>query len=321
MLHFQLNTIIVALISVISNITPSFSQTNTLSLFDYAPLEERGVGFISLSDIYMVDGQAIPDIIKLGIENAEYIPLPSPYRERFLSGCQLTELDSVFIYNYENDILKGFQIKQLKVVAMLDFYTTEGDWPYNQENYMVGFEINNKDLTEFNEELSQVIIAVGKRNPFERGSITPIIWSRIESSDQGYLSKIPDNKTIFLDLEIPPHRIGEHYKYDTDTYFYSLKNLINTENEVFARHLVILNKQTMKVVSERIFDETEGITLSKLNVTDEANDFWDSQWTGKLFKHKAPVVFGFQYFSFGCPTMIVLDPAEDDLYINCDNRH
>jgi hypothetical protein len=46
-----------------------------------------------------------------------------------------------------------------------------------------------------------------------------------------------------------------------------------------------------------------------------------NQWTGKLFKYKAPVIFGFNGESFGCPHISFLDFSEQSIYKNCDCRH
>ena len=46
-----------------------------------------------------------------------------------------------------------------------------------------------------------------------------------------------------------------------------------------------------------------------------------NQWTGKLFKNKENVIFGFQYHSFSCPYITVLSKKPAQIEINCDNRH
>jgi hypothetical protein len=62
------------------------------------------------------------------------------------------------------------------------------------------------------------------------------------------------------------------------------------------------------------------------NFTEGSEDYEDSanireQWTGRLFKNKPPVSFGFEYQSFGYHGITLLSETEKEIWISCDNRH
>jgi len=79
----------------------------------------------------------------------------------------------------------------------------------------------------------------------------------------------------------------------------------------FARRLLVLDSETNDRVYETIYYESEGTSLNPLNY----------QWTGKLFKNKPAVIFGFQIHSFDCPTIQFLSMSEKEISLYCDNNH
>jgi hypothetical protein len=62
--------------------------------------------------------------------------------------------------------------------------------------------------------------------------------------------------------------------------------------------------------------------LYPLNFADEGHTPY--QWTGRLFKEKPMVLFGFDYNHFFCPYMFVLSKAKNAIgmiVINCEDRY
>ncbi|WP_045464146.1 hypothetical protein [Sporocytophaga myxococcoides] len=283
------------------------------------------VGFISLSDIYPLsehaDSLAIPNFEDVNKNNLQYFKLSSEYRNRFLSKTKISKDDSVFIYDYSNDVLFSFPVKKLNVVAYLSVYVDKSDCPCSQYDYMIGFEINKDSLTGFDKYLNYSLAYVGKENPFILGQMRPISWERIDIKEfPVQKSNIANN--VFRQLDL---KKGNAYLYNSELYRYYIQEYmeISTGSYLAHRLLIVLDRKGENLIMERAFSESEGTSMVPLNfgIEHSNNDDLKEQWTGYLFKDKPQVVFGFESHSFGCPNIIFLDSKERDLYINCDNRH
>ncbi|MNU89780.1 hypothetical protein D3C71_796300 [compost metagenome] len=301
-------------------VIPTPEKKEDLVIFDMMPIEgNQELGFISISDIHPIsehpDSLAIPDISEKPIDSVRYFKLNKVYRKRFLTATGISETDQVFIFDYSRDMLVSFPVSKLNVVAHLNIYASDEDAPYSQFDYMFGFEVSRKDLKGFdNEYFSDVLIFVGKKNPFERGKLKPIVWRKTEKKQfpVAKMSKEGVNRSKRF-------TVGNTYTFTKDSLQYYVQELSNGENSL-ARRLLVLNTKTDKMVFERLYEESEGVSLAPLNHKDKEYDFIN-QWTGQLFKNRAPVLFGFQYFSFGCPEISFIEKNAEDIYLNCDNRH
>lgn len=288
-----------------------------LELFDIQLFEKsnkESFGFISLSEIYTLsaypdshDSLAMPHHNE--IKDFQYIKLESTYRERFLSRTNISETDKVFIYDYATDIHRSFKVKDLQVAAYLNIYTSPEECPCPEYYYMIGFEIKGKLLKGFEKYFNNTFAYVGKESPFVRGHLKPIVWETTRSEYFPYnASKVDSVKDSFgYGISVA----GNSYKFEVEGFQYFIQDMIDRKNEVIARILVVIKPETKEIVCEKFYSDSEGTSLAPLR----------EQWTGKLFKNKPPVVFGFEYHSFGCPGISFLDRVESDIYINCDNRH
>lgn len=309
-----------------------------LAIFDLELRKNESVGFISLSDVYPLserpDSLAIPNLEdelndKLGklpenptdesiekvkdqfIKNAEYFILSSKYRKIFLSKTKILETDLVFIYDYSLDVLISFTVKNLNIVACLNIYGA--DWPYSQNDYMIGFEINKKFLTGFGKYPSNTLVYVGKENPFVQGQLKHIVWKKIETTDfptSAVSSK--DTSELREYFRAYQYVTGTTYKYEKEGLQYFIQDFIRLQdNFIPAKRLIVIDLKTKETIFNKHYFSSEGTSFAPLN----------NQWTGKLFKNKPPVIFGFQYESFGCPSITLLDSMENEVGINCDSRH
>lgn len=292
--------------------------TQPLNLYQLYDLEEstgKKVGFISLSDIYPLsdhkDSLAIPDLDNIrDKKELQYFVLSTKYRKRFLDKTGITESDSVFVYDYLADVLLSFPVKSLNVSANLNAYAESG----NQYDYEIGFGINNKLLDKLNKYSN--LVFVGKKNPFAKGQMKPMVWKEIHANE------FPSKKKK-LSNAIQNGKRGKSYLYDAGKYQYFIQDFYETGNSeyIIQRHLIVVDKQNNgKVIIERLFINGEGSSVAPLNGNPNYPAMKE-QWTGKLLKDKPEVVFGFEWFSFGCPNIFFLDSQEKDIYINCDNRH
>ncbi len=299
--------------------TPA-EKKEELVIFDMMPVDgNEEIGFISLSDIHPVsehpDSLAIPDISEKPIDSVRYFKLNKEYRKRFLTATGISETDKVFMFDYSTNALVSLPVKKLNVVANLNIYSSDEDAPFSQFDYMFGFEVSRKDLKGFDSEyFGDVLVSVGKENPFERGKLKPIVWRKTDKK-QFPLAKM-SKEGIKRSSQFT---VANTYTFTKDSLQYYVQELSKEESSP-ARRLLVLNTKTDKVVFERVYEESEGVGLAPLNHKDKEYDFVN-QWTGQLFKDRAPVIFGFQYFSFGCPEISFMDRKLKDIYLNCDNRH
>lgn len=290
-----------------------------IALYRLSPIEKSNMGFVSLSDNYPLsthpDSLAIPDIKAKGPKSAKYFKLDQTYRKRFLSKTKTAETDQVFIYDYATNALAAFAVKDLNVVAMLNVYSDESDWPYAQEDYMFGFEIKLNGLKGFGAYFNTVLVALCKKNPFEAHALKPVVWKKIKASDFPQKAVKKD-----VALQAGKYTPGASYRFEGEGFQYFVRDYVR-DNHTFARRLVVLQPKTQKIIYEKVYSESEGVSLAPLNDVDNSKDTSISQWIGKLFKNKAAVIFGFEYQSFGCPIITILGQPAEEIYINCDNRH
>ena len=89
--------------------------------------------------------------------------------------------------------------------------------------------------------------------------------------------------------------------------------------KIFERELVVVDKLGNTLFKRRMY-QGEGMSLVGLNnYHDYKNEKF--QWAGQLFKDLPPVVFGFEWFSFGCEGLDFIVPYEERIDFKCDNRH
>lgn len=292
-------------------------------LVDLEENENKKVGFVSLSDSYPLskhpDSLAIPDFYNVKKENREYFKLEQEYRKRFLSKTKISETDSLFAYNYSTNALLSFSIKDLSAVAYLNNYrSVDNCHPCDQYDYRIGFEIKKSLLNELGNSYQNTLVYVGKENPFVLGQMKSIIWKKIRPSEFPIEKSNPKTQYRYTDT-----KRDKAYLYESNEFQYFLQDLIKINTDkVWERHFLIIDKRNEEVVVERVFQYSESQSLAPLNLGEPSEDYVNhpEQWTGKLLKNKPKVVFGLQWVSFSCPSLILLG-LEKEIYINCDNRH
>lgn len=266
--------------------------------------------FISVSDIYTDKNPVPADFLKkqkeLPFEKMSYIELDDSYRKKMLDGIHITENDSLFLYNYETNTLQKIPLNKLKAVAYLSPYTSEGD-EIDQDSYMLGFQIESQKGNDIFDKYTNVIAYFGAKNPFVENKMRMIKWEKASADIQ---------KKYFAGSTL---KYGGTYQYKYENLTYYVQDLLE-EYGTQERKLVVINDHNEKIFEKTftIGDGAEFNPLEKMENT-ETNDY--AQWTGRLFKGKAPVVFNFTAPSFGCPVITFLDKEKTVLDINCDNRH
>jgi len=301
---------------------PFLGSAQELALYslDYFDINKKdNFGFVSLSDNYQVsehkDSLALPDISKIKASDAHYLKLEGKYRKRFLNGTKLSENDLLYAYDYAQDVLLSFPVKNLDVVACLSLYVSDEEFPFSQSDYMIGFRINTKDLKGFSEYYGNNYVYVGKSNPFIKGALKAMVWRKIASKE--FPSKAIGSGDA---VNLGKYALGDAYKFEANNFVYYLRDLKNSQ-EVFARRLLVLDSKNKKILYERVYQISEGGSLVPLAIAGKPEESSEKQWTGKFLKGRPDAVFGFLYASFGCEGISFLKQDVSDVYINCDNRH
>ncbi|WP_264530270.1 oxidoreductase [Flavobacterium sp. N502540] len=293
-------------------------KKESINLFTLMPKDSSDVAFISLSDIYPVNDEkdtlVLPNIEKLGKHDAQYFTFDKNYRKRFLSKTNISESDSVFIFDYARHKLVSLAVKNLKTAAMLNVYSSEGDWPYHNYDFMIGFEINKKHLNGFSEYFRDALVYVGKENPFSKVGLKPIVWKKIAGKEYPSRPMKREDRTLLKNK-----LTGTAYSFKTTDYHYFLQEYLDANKTIYARRLLVTDSKTNDIIIEKFYCQSEGTSPAPLNYEEGDNEI--NQWTGKLFKNKPLVVFGFEYISFGCPSISVIDQSNEEIFLQCDNRH
>ena len=295
----------------IDTISTEKKNLSNFHVFDLYSMENTGKYdiFVSMSDIYN-DSLAIPNDI---IENQKtktfaelkHFELTGIYREKLLKGTSLSETDTLFLYNYRDAKLQKFPVHDLKSVANLDLYTSEGE-EISHYNYMVGFELNQPEISQdvAMDKTNYSLATFGKSNPFSGEKVVPVHWQK--TSHEKFPLALKNEKNL------------------ENTYQAKFENLIyyiqdyKGEYGISKRLLAVVKNN--KVIFAKTYKTGEGAEFNPLNFINN-NEYNDWQWTGKLFKNKPPVIFGFVSESFGCPSITFLDHSYPEFYIDCDNRH
>ncbi|WP_343695826.1 oxidoreductase [Flavobacterium sp.] len=293
-------------------------KKESINLFTVMPKDSSEVAFVSLSDIYTIgdekDTLALPNIQDMGPLEAQYFTFEKNYRKRLLSKTNISETDSMFVYDYAKNKLAVFPVKSLKTAAMLSLYSTEDDWPYRNFDFMIGFEINKKFLNGFSEYYRDALVYIGRENPFLKGQLKPMVWKKTARSE--YPSKpMKGEDRVLLKNTVQ----GNTYSFKTDSYKYFLQDYLDDHKNIYARRLLVTDNQSKDIIIEKLFSQSEGTSPCPLNYQNGETSI--NQWAGKLFKNKPEVVFGFEYISFGCSSISVIDKSNEEISLQCDNRH
>lgn len=239
------------------------------------------VAFVSLSDAY--DLSDIPDSIAV--------------EKGFLFKAKISETDKVFVYDFSTSVLKTFRVKDLKIVNYRDGY----------EETMTGFRIDKRLLKGLN--FNNTLVYVGKENPFVQKRLTQVVWEKTEPSN--FPSTIIELKDTRYFKE-GKYTTSLTYKFETKNLKYYVQDLLSIErNWHFAKQLIVSDSKTMVKVYENVYYAGESASFAPL----------DNQWTGRLFKNKPSVIFGFQDISFGCPGIQFISSSEKGIILYCDNNH
>ncbi len=291
--------------------TPPFNIYN----FNSYEKKPKSIGFIVLTDSFpwSYDDDNFVDDAYLGENDIVRHKLSSTYRARFLKGLKIKETDKVFIFNYVLDTILTLKVKELSLLAEPNPYGSNK--PISSSDYLIGFDLEKKLGNNKVRDYYSSFVYVGKENPFVTNNIKPIVWKETTTTTfpvfnlkeyQEYLSK---DELSFLKNSKP----NKVFIFENDFYTYFLGDY----NQRFRCLVIQLNNKT---VFSNLLYEGENGSFAPLSIAGKENEY-NEQFTGKIFKNKPPVLFGFMYYSFSCSGIQFLDNKQKSIRILCDNRH
>lgn len=280
-------------------------------------LDNNGVrqGFVNVSESYQnynYDNDN-PTILYQKSIGKDTIQLDNNQRSKFLKRINISELDTVFVYNLSLDSIFKFKVKSLPLIACVNIYDSGGSSEGLEEySYEFGFSLEKKYKSK-----GDNFTIIGKINPFQTGGVKAIVWQPIKVEDfpKKFDSSMIDKSIISrFDYVLPK----ETFKFNYNNYDYYIQKL-KDDGIDHSNYLVIINTATNKIVFNDVFMSSEGSYLTPLNLKDEKPQW--GQWTGNIFKNKPPILYGFLSQSFGCQGIRFLSKTEPPIRILCDNRH
>ena len=299
----------------------SYVQSD-IKLFYVSPFYKEDDGkirtaFLNLSETYFEDAydengdRNKSSILTESDLTKDTIRLNQNQRKKLLNRLKISESDKVFIYLLKNDSVLNFNIKDLPAIACVNIYGSD-DYDNLEDAYEFGFDLDKKIMDSDN------FVYIGKENPFQTGKLESIVWKKIDNQDfpKKFNNNIIDDsrRLWFNDMEA-----GQSYKFSTNNLDYYIQNL-NKNEKLEHRYMIVVDSETKNIIYETVLIDSENTYLIPLK-TEDTKEQYHNQWTGKLFKNKPVVMFGFLGYNFGCPSITVLDETEPTIPILCDNRH
>jgi hypothetical protein len=261
------------------------------------------------------DSAAIPSMELLDTAQSKHFYLDSMYRKRFFGGAHISLSDSVFIYNYVTNVSATLAVKSLKVLAKLNDYRSDDEYPHQAYDYQIGFEIPPAIRKKVSPNYSIPLVCIGKSNPFIKGQMKPIVWTKVPAKEFPPYEVDTTNRWVLRNV-----KRGTTYSANLVGYTLFAQDILSNENgNLAARQLIVTDSKTNALVRNECFYDSESLMPAPLNLISSENYIY--QYAGRLFKGKPPVFMGFEFVSFGCEGITFLKKDLQPLYINCDNRH
>ncbi len=298
-----------------------FNQTSIgvsdLKIYEIEGQENMGkntTSFISLSDGCALSNHPDSIVISNKYLGRKKVPkihtLNEKFRSRFLNRLQVEESDNIFVYNYLLDTLLIYPVRQTPLNARENIYGIPET--VSQYDYHIGFEIEDEFAAKHSyKHHRNALVYVGKENPFELGNATPIVWEKMDTKQFPFLDKTPQNRQLLRN-----YKIHDSFKFKHNERTYFLQRYGNR----MTQYLTVFSRDN-QLVYDKIFMDSEGTTPAELTIVDQNKPNQPYQFTGKIFKNHPPVIFGFEYHSFGCPGIDLLELPARSIPILCDNRH
>ena len=224
-------------------------------------------------------------------------------------------LDSLFVYDYSNNILLRFPINSLEAAASLSIYEDASEAKHTAKDYQFGFQIDRASLTGLGDKyFNRTFVYIGASDPFTKGQMRPIIWEKIDSKKVPAIDLKTEDKAALKE-----YKFSNAYDFESNGFHYYLQEYLNSDLSTKSFRMLIMNAEN-EVISNYLDYDTESSSPAPISVLNDRKNTLE-QWTGHLLKNRPPVLVGFDYISFGCDIIPFVDKSNKYIRLNCDNRH
>ncbi len=304
---------------------PPKTPTGQAALRPPFPLEtyhkagEKEFVYVPLSGAYSWRHQ--PDSILIDsayLGDGDYPPyhyLEGEKRRLFLRRMRIQPDELLIIYDYLDDQLYRYPVKDLPLLAHVNTYS--GGKTHQHQDYVIGLSLEDKWQAHTLDELTNSFAVIDSQSPFARGQLHPLRWEPVAPTQ---FPPVPLDSTSAVEL-------ASHTATDV---FHAAAPGLHCYVRVYqqpdprrdweqARHYVVQSEQG--VVLDQVEYLREGDSFADMTMTGDSAKYCPFQWMGKLYQKAPPVLFGLRFISFDCPWMYLLDGSGQFLRIACDNHH
>lgn len=289
--------------------------------------DSQGTYFIWLTESYRwkyndQDSIIDPHYLETNHSEYNYHVLDSARRARFLDSVQVSESDTITVYNYHLNTLTRYPVSETKLIAQANAYSPNSA-PYPPYYFQIGFELSKLNSASYDQF---AYAHIGKQQPFVRGSFVQTVWTHFDASKFRSLSDSTLSHWA-SEAEIKPIYHFEHERY---TYF--ARPTREADVSIYANLEYLVINPSDSITFHYITRDSEGASPVPLIVAD--GPFYDDshennpnygppesyQYAGQLFKGQPPVINNLMWWSFGCESVYFV---ENDVQVGiaCDNRH
>ena len=292
---------------------PTIHNNILLYQINVTSLDSGGQIYVSPSDFYEIDSLDLPiremqKRLSQGKKIQQYIVLDDKYKKRIFEKTNYAPNDTIFVYNYNKNILKKYPITNLRTVAYI-YISNENK--IDIKKCKIRFELAY-DPYDISEEESRIYweayAYIGKENPFVENQMKPMTWVKIDKE------KFPLPYTIIHE----EYYWGNTYRYEDQEVICYLRDFrINEGYEIFdnKRYLVVLDAKTKRIIKTAFWEENE---LLELDSPYDRDDLSFAVSIGRLLKNRPITICGLNYRYFQCLPIVFLDQQYSDLDNFCD---
>ncbi len=299
------------------SIQAAFSQSPRLFSIQLHESEGKpSFAFISLSELLISDSDSLPfpfpDRSEWPNDSSYKFSLPQNTRNGLFKQAGISENDKVWIYDYASNHLLSLPVKTLPLVALLNPYDNWEEGEFGPSDYMLGFQLELKQLSLKQDRVFTSLATIGKSNPFDNQGLQKVQWKAIPA-DQ--FPSIGNPLPIFWSKDTTLTGTFSSTYSNIQLYVQTLQKQSSN-----CYHYRIISNPKAELIDDFYVQSGESCEPAPLNQVDP-NGSIGGQWIGSLIKGQAPVLFGLEYYSFSCPKIHVLKKDAAAWWILCDCRH
>ncbi len=253
-----------------------------------------------------------PDLSDWPKDSSYKFLLPHTTRTGLFKHTGISESDKVWIYDYASNQLFSFPVKSLPLIALLNPYDNWEEGGFEPRDYMLGFQLNPKQLPADRISFFTCLVSIGKSSPFDNQGLHKVQWKSIQT-DQ--FPKVGHSMPLFWTEDATLTGTFSTQYSNVQVYVQTLQKQSST-----CYHYRILSIPERELIDEFYIQSSESCEPAPLNQVDP-NGSAGEQWIGSLLKGQPPVLLGLEYFSFSCPKIHVMKKGAEAWWVLCDCRH